>query len=96
MERPLDETRPYLDALTGNLDETHRFVADKLQAKFAAFVMPRSVQYSATETPHDSSDEYAAGSVVFGAFSLFCRSGATKAVSDHRVDDFRQTKGSSL
>lgn len=58
MERPLSETQPYLDELTSNLDETHRYVKNELHAQFVAFIMPRSVQYSKTETPNDHSDEY--------------------------------------
>lgn len=94
MERPLDETRPYLDALTGNLDATHRFVADKLQAKFAAFVMPRSVQYSATETPHDSSDEYTRlGPWSLEPFRYFAEVAPQKPYPIiSLLDDFRQTK----
>ena len=58
MERPLDQTRPYLDALVGNLDETDSYVKNELHASFAVFIMPRSVQYSTRETPDDHSDEY--------------------------------------
>ncbi len=58
MERPLDQTRPYLDTLVRNLDETDRYVKDELHARFAVFIMPRSVQYSTRETPDDHSDEY--------------------------------------
>lgn len=58
MERPLEQTRPYLDALVGNLDETDRYVEAELHARFIAFVLPRSVQYSARETPDDHNDEY--------------------------------------
>lgn len=58
MERSLSETRPYLDELTRNLDETHRYVTDELHTKFVAFIMPRSVQYSKTETLKDTSTEY--------------------------------------
>ncbi|HSC76894.1 MAG TPA: hypothetical protein VLB90_11745, partial [Pseudomonadales bacterium] len=58
MERPLEQTRPYLDALVGNLDETNAYVNNELHARFAVFVMPRSVQYSERETPDDHSTEY--------------------------------------
>lgn len=58
MERPLAETRPYLDGVVRNLDETYQYVTAELQVPFVAFIMPRSVQYSATETPDDHSTEY--------------------------------------
>jgi hypothetical protein len=58
MERPLAETRSYLDVNVRNLDETYRYTHDDLHARFAAFVMPRSAQYSTRETPDDKSDEY--------------------------------------
>lgn len=58
MERPLDQTRPYLDTLVNNLDETDAYVKNELHVPFAVFVMPRSVQYSERETPDDHSTEY--------------------------------------
>lgn len=58
MERPLEQTRPYLDVVITHLDETHRYAREQLQVPFVAFVLPRSVQYSATETPDDTSNEY--------------------------------------
>lgn len=58
MERPLADTRPYLDAVVANLDATHRYVHEQLGVPYAVFVMPRSVQYSERETPDDHSDEY--------------------------------------
>lgn len=58
MERPLAETRPYLETVMQNLDATHQFTQGTLGVPYVVFVMPRSVQYSATETPDDRSTEY--------------------------------------
>jgi hypothetical protein len=94
MERPLSETRPYLDALTGNLDETHRYAEDELQAKFVTFVMPRSVQYSKTETPKDPSDEYTRlGAWSLEPFRYFAEVAPQKPYPIiSLLDDFRQTQ----
>lgn len=58
MERPLAETRPYLDTVMSNLDATQAYARDVLHVPYAVFVMPRSAQYSATETPDDHTGEY--------------------------------------
>jgi len=58
MERPLSETRVYMDTLVRNLDETHKYTKNELNARYVVFVMPRSVQYSERETPDDLSNEY--------------------------------------
>lgn len=94
MERPLSETRPYLDALTGNLDETHHYAEDELQAKFVTFVMPRSVQYSKTETPKDPSDEYTRlGTWSLEPFRYFAEVAPQKPYPIiSLLDDFRQTQ----
>ncbi|HRG51165.1 MAG TPA: hypothetical protein PKW02_09065, partial [Pseudomonadales bacterium] len=90
----LSETRPYLDALTGNLDETHRYAEDELQAKFVTFVMPRSVQYSKTETPKDPSDEYTRlGAWSLEPFHYFAEVAPQKPYPIiSLLDDFRQTR----
>lgn len=59
MERPLAETRPYLETVMHNLDATNTYVRQRWGVPYVVFIMPRSVQYSATETPDDHSDEYA-------------------------------------
>lgn len=58
MERPLSETRAYMDTLVRNLDETYQYAEKELNARYVVFVMPRSVQYSESETPDDHNDEY--------------------------------------
>ncbi len=93
MERPLTETRPYLDALTHNLDETHAYVRDTLHAPFVAFIMPRSVQYSAKETPNDRSDEYTRlGPYSLEPFRYFAEVAPQKPYPViSLLDDFRHT-----
>lgn len=93
MERPLDQTRLYLDALVMNLDETDAYVKNTLHATFSVFVMPRSVQYSARETLDDHSDEYTRlGPYSLEPFRYFAE------IAPHKpypvvslLDDFRAT-----
>lgn len=93
MERPLDQTQPYLDALVGNLDETDSYVKNELQASFAVFVMPRSVQYSERETPGDHSDEYTRlGPYSQEPFRYFAEIAPQKTYPIiSLLDDFRNT-----
>jgi hypothetical protein len=93
MERPLEQTRPYLDALVGNLDETEHFVSQELQVPFAVFVMPRSVQYSERETPDDHSGEYTRlGPYSQEPFRYFAEIAPRKAYPViSLLDDFRKT-----
>ena len=94
MERPLSETRPYLDELTSNLDETNRYVTDELHTKFVTFIMPRSVQYSKTETPNDHSDEYTRlGPWSLEPFRYFAEVAPSKPYPIiSLLEDFRHTK----
>jgi hypothetical protein len=93
MERPLDETRPYMDALVRNLDATDVYVRNELHAKFAVFVMPRSVQYSQRETLDDHSDEYTRlgpySQEPFRYFSVIASGKPYPLIS--LLDDFRGT-----
>lgn len=93
MERPLDETRPYLDALVSNLDETDRYTEQELHARFVTFVMPRSVQYSTRETPDDKSDEYTRlGPYSLEPFRYFSGIAPQKSYPViSLLDDFRNT-----
>lgn len=93
MERPLEQTRPYLDALVSNLDETDQYAKNVLQARFAVFVMPRSVQYSERETPDDNSDEYTRlGPYSQEPFHYFAEVASQKPYPViSLLDDFRTT-----
>lgn len=93
MERPLDQTRSYLDAVVSNLDETERYVTDVLQARFMVFVMPRSVQYSERETPDDHNDEYTRlGPYSLEPFRYFADIAPGKSYPViSLLDDFRHT-----
>ncbi len=94
MERPLSETRPYLDELTSNLDETNQYVNNVLHTKFAAFIMPRSVQYSKTETINDHSTEYTRlGPWSLEPFHYFSEVAPTKPYPIiSLLSDFQHTK----
>ncbi len=93
MERPLEASRPYLDALASNLDETDRYVEQELHARFVTFIMPRSVQYSARETPDDKSDEYTRlGPYSLEPFRYFDEVAPRKSYPlISLLDDFRNT-----
>lgn len=93
MERSLAETRPYLDALTGNLDETDQYVEKELHATFVTFIMPRSVQYSSKETLDDPSDEYTRlGPYSLEPFRYFAEMAPQKSYPViSLLDDFRNT-----
>jgi hypothetical protein len=93
MERPLSETRPYLDELTRNLDEMDRYVKDELHAPFVVFIMPRSVQYSERETPKDPLEEYSRlGPWSLEPFRYFAEVAPSKSYPIiSLLDDFRNT-----
>ena len=93
MERPLTETRPYLDVVVRNLDTTHDYVTQELKAQFAVFIMPRSVQYSERETPDDHSEEYTRlGPYSQEPFHYFAEVAPARAYPlVSLLDDFRQS-----
>lgn len=93
LERPLEQTRSYLDALVGNLDETDVYVNNELNARFAVFVMPRSAQYNERETPDDHSAEYTRlGPYSQEPFRYFADIAPQKSYPViSLLDDFRRT-----
>lgn len=91
MERPLTETRPYLDTVMSNLDATQAYVRDVLHVPYVVFVMPRSAQYSATETPEDHSGEYTRlGPYSLEPFRFYAEAGQGRPYPlISLLDDFR-------
>jgi hypothetical protein len=51
VNRPLEETRPYLAWIQKNIDAIDDFVRTRLGARFALAILPRPFQYSRAESP---------------------------------------------
>lgn len=51
VERPLEETRPYFDALMGNVDRIYAYSRDVLHVPFVLVIMPRHFQYDTRLAP---------------------------------------------
>lgn len=98
MERPLAETRPYLEEVVRNLDATYAYTQSTLHVPYVVFVMPRSVQYSQTETPDDHSTEYTRlGPYSLEPFRFYAEARQNKPYPViSLLDDFRQSTVTGL
>ena len=96
-ERPLDESRPFLEPMAANIDHIAE-EARSLGAEFVVFVLPRWFQYDERECPEDwEMDEPRGRHTVMGPhsaviFTWFEELAAGRDFEVHSLlDDFRET-----